>query len=235
MRTKLTAVLVACAALGAGIVASAQAAPISVAVYAFSTQDDVFAFHRVFGSACKRKWQGNQRLAIAVGANTNSCIFRSSVVADSSDARPDQGMVATTGVTGGSKKLRKKAFVGVGVRQSDNAGYFFRVLPTQRKWQYLRDPEGGAGLKLEAAGRGKFVKLGAKPNVISLRAFSYGGTTTSVVASVNGRTVVNTSDGAADQPSGRRTVVLAGAKGSGAATGVSGLFDDVNVQVPNPF
>ena len=235
MRTKLTALLIAAAALAAGAVQSVSAAPISVAVYAFSTQDDVFAFHKVFGDACKRKWQGNQMLAIGVGANTNSCIFRSSVLADSSDAKPDHGMVATTGVTGGGKKLMRKAFAGVGVRQSDNAGYFLRVLPNQRKWQYLRDPEGAGGLKLEASGSGKFVKLGAKPNTISIRAFAYGGPTTSVVASVNGRTVVNTTDSAADQPNGRRTVVLSGAKGTGPATGITGLFDDVQVQVPNPF
>ncbi len=234
MRRKLTALLLAAALLGAAV-AAAQAAPISVAVYTFTTQDDVFAFHRVFGAKCKRKWQDNQRLSIGVGPDTNSCIFRSSVVADSSDAKADQGMAATAAVTGGTPKLRRKAFAGVGVRQSDAAGYFLRVLPNLGKWQYLRDPEGGAGPKLEASGRGKFVKAGAKPNVISIRAFSYGGTTTSIVASVNGRAVVNTTDSAADQPAGRRTVVTAGAKGSGAATGITGLFDDVNVQVPNPF
>jgi hypothetical protein len=235
MRTKLTAAIVACALLAAGIAASLHAAPISVAVYAFSTQDDVSAFHKVFGSACKRKWQANQMLAIRVREKTNSCIFRSSVVADSSDPKPDLGMVATTGVTGGSKKLARKAFVGVGVRQSDSAGYFLRVLPNQAKWQFLRDPEGGAGPKVEASGAGKFVKARAKPNVISIRAFSRGGPTTSVIATVNGRTVVNTTDSGPDQPAGRRTVVLTGAKGSGAATGISGLFDNVNVQVPNPF
>ncbi len=235
MRTKLTAMLVACAALAAGVTASVQAAPISVAVYAFSTQDDVNAFHKVFGAACKRKWQGNQMLAIGVGENTNSCIFRSSVVADSSDAKPDHGMVATTGVMGGTKKLSQKAFAGVGVRQSENAGYFLRVLPNKGNWQYLRDPEGAAGAQIAASGSGKFVKAGAKPNTIAIRAFSFGGPTTSIVASVNGRTVVNTTDSAGDQPSGRRTVVLAGAKGTGPATGIRGLFDNVNVQVPNPF
>lgn len=235
MRTKLTALLLTSVALGASVVVAAQAAPIPVAVYTFSGQDDVSAFHRVFGAKCKRKWQGNQRLSIAVGPDTNSCIFRSSVVADSSAATPDQGMVATTAVTGGTPKLAKKAFAGIGVRQSDNAGYFLRVLPNSGKWQYLRDPEGGAGPKLEASGSGKFIKAGAKPNVLSIRDFSFGGTSTSVVAAVNGRTVVNTSDSAADQPAGRRTVVTSGAKGSGAATGIAGLFDDVTVQVPNPF
>jgi hypothetical protein len=120
------------------------------------------------------------------------------------------------------------------VRQSDNAGYVLRVLPNLRKWQYFRDSEGPAGPKLEASGTGKFVKLGGKPNMIAIRAFSYGGTTTSIIASVNGRTVVNATDSGADQPGGRRTVVTAGAKGSGAATGIMGLFDNVTVQVPNP-
>lgn len=234
MRTKLTALLVTAAAVVAGV-AAAQAAPIPVAVYTFQSQDDVSAFHKVFGEKCKRKWQNNERLSLNVREGTNSCVFRTSVLADSSDAKADQGMVATTGVSGGTRKLRRKGFAGVGVRQSDNAGYFLRVLPNLRKWQYLRDPEGAGGLKVEAAGKGKFIRLGAKPNVISIRAFSYGGTSTSVRASVNGRTVVNTTDAAADQPSGRRTVVTAGAKGSGAATGVMGLFDDVTVQVPNPF
>ena len=79
------------------------------------------------------------------------------------------------------------------------------------------------------------MKAGAKPNTIAIRAFSFGGPTTSIVATVNGRTVVNTTDSAGDQPDGRRTAVLAGAKGTGPATGIRGLFDNVNVQVPNPF
>ena len=222
------------AAVAAGAAAT-QAAPIPVAVYTFQTQDDVSAFHKVFGQRCKRKWQGNERLSVNVGRETNSCVFRSSVLADSSDAKADQGMVATTGVSGRTPKLRRKAFAGVGVRQSDNAGYVLRVLPNLRKWQYLRDPDGPGGPKLEAVGSGKFIRLGAKPNVIAIRAFSRGGTSTSIIASVNGRTVVNTTDSAADQPGGRRTVVTAGAKGSGAATGIMGLFDNVTVQVPNPF
>jgi hypothetical protein len=233
MRTKLTALLVTAAAVAAGV-AAAQAAPIPVAVYTFQTQDDVSAFHKVFGQKCKRKWQGNERLSVNVGRETNSCVFRTSVLADSSDTKPDHGMVATVGVRGGSAKLRRKAFAGVGVRQSDSAGYFLRVLPNLRKWQYLRDPEGAGGLKVEASGSGKFIRLGAKPNVIAIRAFSRGGTSTSIIASVNGRTVVNTTDSATDQAGGRRTVVTAGGKGSGAATGIVGLFDNVTVQVPNP-
>jgi hypothetical protein len=231
-KTKLTALLVACTALAAGAVA--HAAPIPVAVYTFQGQDDVNAFQKVFGDKCKRKWAGNQALSIRVREG-NSCVYRSSVVADSSDQYADQGMVATTTVGGGTKKLQGKSFVGVGVRRSDSAGYVFRILPNKHKWQYFRDPKGSAGPKLVTAGSGKFVKLGSKPNTIGIRAFSRGGTTTSVIATVNGHGVVSTTDSGPDQPDGRQTVVTTGAKGSGSAAGISGVFDNVTVQVPNPF
>jgi len=232
MRTKLTSLIVACAALAAGAVA--HAAPIPVAVYTFQGQDDVNAFQKVSGDKCKRKWAGNQAMSVAVRQG-NSCVYRSSVVADSSDQLADQGMVATTTVSGGSKKLQTKSFVGVGVRRSDSAGYVLRLLPNKHKWQYIRDPKGAAGPKLEAAGSGKFVKVGSKPNVIAIRAFSRGGTTTSVIATVNGRGVVSSTDSGADQPDGRQTVVTSGAKGSGSGAGITGVFDNVTVQVPNPF
>ena len=232
MRTKLTALIVACAALAAG--AAAHAAPIPVAVYTFQGQDDVSAFQKVFGDKCKRKWAGNQVMSIMVREG-NSCAYRSSVVADSSDQYADQGMVATTTVGGGSKKLQSKSFVGVGVRRSDNAAYVLRVLPNKHKWQYFRDPKGAAGSKLEASGSGKFIKVGSKPNTVAIRAFSRGGTTTSVVATVNGRGVVSATDSGPDQPDGRQTVVTSGAKGSGSGAGITGFFDNVTVQVPNPF
>jgi hypothetical protein len=233
MRTKLTALLITGAALAAGAVA--HAAPIPVATYTFQSQDDVNAFQKVSGTSCKRKWAGNQALGIGVGSNTNSCVYRSSVVADSSDQYADQGMTGTVTVGGGSVKLQKKSFVGVGVRRSDTAGYVLRVLPNAHKWQYFRDPKGAGGPKLEASGKGKFVKIGSKPNVVSFRAFSNGTTTTSLVGSVNGRGVVSTTDTGTDQPDGRQTVVTSGAKGSGAGTGITGIFDNVSVQVPNPF
>jgi hypothetical protein len=233
MRTKLTALIVACLALLIG--AGAQAAPIPVANYTFQAMGDVSAFHRVAGTNCKRKWAGNQALGLTVGNDTNFCMFRSSVIADSSATYADLGMVASTRVSGGNGKLQKKAFVGVVVRRSDTAGYILRVLPNAQKWQYFRDPAGADGQKLEASGSGKFIKGGRKANTVSLRAFANGGATTSVIGSVNGRGVVSTTDSAADQPDGRQTALTTGAKGSGAGTGIMGLFDNVIVQVPNPF
>jgi hypothetical protein len=233
MKTKLTALLVTGAALTAGAVA--QAAPIPVATYTFQSQDDVNAFQKVGGASCKRKWAGNKALGVGVGNNTSACTFRSSVVADSSDQYADLAMNGTVTVGGGSAKQQSKAFVGVAVRYSSSAGYTLRILPNAHKWQYLRDPKGADGPKLAASGSGKFIKVGSKPNVISIRAFSYGGTSTSVAGAVNGHSVVSTTDSGADQPDGRQSVVSAGVKGSGSGTGVLGVFDDVSVLVPNPF
>src|SRR3954464_7190053 len=106
MRTKLTALLITVAALAAG--AAAHAAPIPVASYTFQSQDDVNAFQKVSGGKCKRKWQGNQALGIGVGPSTNNCVFRSSVVADSSDQYADQGMVATAPSSGGAPQPQKE-------------------------------------------------------------------------------------------------------------------------------
>jgi hypothetical protein len=144
-------------------------------------------------------------------------------------------MTAGATVGGGTPKLQKKSFVGVGVRYSSTASYVLRVLPNAHKWQYFRDPKGADGPKLVSAGSGKFIRVGSKPNTLSLRAFSNGGTTTNVIGVVNGQAVVSTTDSGADQPDGRQSVVTAGAKGSGAGTGITGVFDNVSVLVPNPF
>jgi hypothetical protein len=234
MRTKITVLTVALGALVGGAVA--HGAPIPVAQYTFDQQGDVDAFQKLTGDACKRKLQTGGFMLIGVGNGTNSCVFRTSVVGDSSDAHSDQAVSAVVHLGKvASAKLQKKAYVGVGVRQSDTAGYELRVLPNSQKWQVFRDPAGNSEIAIVQAGSGKFIRAGAKPNTISIRAFSFGGASTSLVATVNGHMVASQTDSATDQPDGRRTIVSVGAKGTGAGTGISGIWDLVQVQVPNPF
>jgi hypothetical protein len=247
MRFKLTTLFAACGLLAGGAMA-AHAAPIPVAQYTFATQGDVAAFQSAGGGKCTRKWRDQMMLGVTLGAGTNACVLRTSVVADSSDVAPDQilSAVVTPG-PGGTAKLRSKAYQGVAVRQSDTAGYELRVLAGAQKWQVFRDPKGTAGPALLAAGSGKFIKTGAKKkqaegkkgggtaNNIALRAFDFGGTATNLVATINGRNVVSTTDSGMDQPDGRRNAITVGVKGTGAGTGIVGVFDDVTVQVPNPF
>jgi hypothetical protein len=207
--------------------------------------DDVNAFQKVTGTACKRKWANNQAMAIAVGDNTNSCDYRSSVVGDASTAHASQGMSAQASVSGGSTKQQKKSFVSVGVRHSDTAGYELRILPVAHKWQYFRDPQGSPPPALVTSGTyrpAKAPKTGKttttatpKADTITLQAFALDATTTSVTATVNGQSVVNTTDATTDQPDGKQTVVGTGVKGTGDGTGVRGTFDNVTVSVPSPF
>jgi len=235
MRTKLTALIAACGMLAA--VAAAQAAPIPVAQYTFASPGDVTAFQKAIPtSKCKKKWRDMMALGVILGPATNSCVMRTSVVADSSDVAPDQIVSAVVALgPGGTPKLQKKAYQGVAIRQSETAGYELRVLPMAQKWQVFRDPKGPGAAALLASGSGRFIKTGAKPNSIALRAFDFGGTETNLIASINGQSVVSQTDSGMDQPDGRRNAVTAGVKGTGAGTGIVGVFDDVTVMVPNPF
>ena len=159
MRAKLTALIALCAAL-ASLAAAAYAGPVTVALYAFASQGDVLAFQKVLGAKCEKKWRQQKSMQLAVGAGTNGCAFRSSVVADSSDVRADAEIAATASIGGATpKKLLKKAFVGVAARSSENAGYELRVRPAAQSWQLFRDPKGdGEGPTLFRSGKGKFIR-----------------------------------------------------------------------------
>ena len=180
MRTKLTALIVTGAALAAGAVA--HAAPIPVAIYTVPGPGRRERLpeglrRQVQAQVGRQSGDVDRRQARATRAPTAP---RWSPTRPTST--PIRGWSPPRPSAAGRKKLQTKSFVGVGVRRSDTAGYVLRVLPNKHKWQYLRDPKGAAGSKLEASGSGKFVKLGSKPNMIAIRAFSRGGTTTSVIA-----------------------------------------------------
>jgi hypothetical protein len=236
MRTKLTALTALAASLA--VAALAQAAPVPIAQYLYDNRADVAAFQKVRGAKCTKKWFRNAAMSIAVGPGTNNCAFRTNVVGDSSDVSPDQQLSADTMLLKSvPRKLQKKAYAGVAVRSSDNASYELRVRPVARKWQLFRDPKGaGEGPTLLAGGTGKFIRpvLG-KVNNLSLRAFDYGGANTQLLATVNGKVAYSATDSGNGQPDGRQTTLTSGVKGTGAGTGVTGVFDNVYVRVPNPF
>lgn len=234
MKRKLTA-LIALAATAIAA-AAAHAGPVTVAIYAFSTQADVLAFQKTLGAKCQKKWRQRKAMQVTVGAGTNACVFRTSVVADSSDVRADTQVDASAGIASNTPKaLQKKAYVGVGVRSSESSGYELRVRPGAQSWQLFRDPKGSQGPALFRSGKGKLIRGGFKVNDLSLRAFDGGTETTTLVAKINGKAVVSTTDTGNSQPDGRRSVVSAGIKGTGSASGLVGVFDNVAIKVPNPF
>jgi hypothetical protein len=232
MRLKLTAALsvLACAS----VAAVAQAGPVPVAVYSFQTAGDVTAFQKQSGRACTRKWQQQKAMAIGVGEGTMECVFDTSVVGDSTDPGSDMQITAAGSLAaGGDGKLRNRAFIGVAARSSATAGYELRVFPAARKWQVFRDPAGAAPATLVKAGQSKAIQT-KKPTAMMLRAFDFNTPTTTVVAKIGTQTLHTFTDAAADIPDGRRSALLVGVKGKGSGNGVTGVFDNVAIAVPNP-
>lgn len=232
MRLKLTAALAVLAC--ASVAAIAQAGPVPVAVYSFQAAGDVTAFMKQSGRACTRKWQQQKAMAIGIGEGTTECVFDTSVVGDSTDPGSDMQITAAGSLAGGGDgKVRNRAFVGVAARSSATAGYELRVFPAARKWQVFRDPAGTAPATLVKAGQSKAIQT-KKPTVMLLRAFDFNTPTTTIVAKIGTQTLHSFTDAAADIPDGRRSAVFVGVKGKGSGNGVTGIFDNVAIGVPNP-
>ena len=232
MRLKLTAAIAALAC--ACTAAVAQAGPVPIAVYSFQSGGDVAAFQKQVGKACQRKWHQQRAMSVAVGAGTTECVFDTSVVGDSTDPRSDLQMTASASLAGGGDgKLRNRAFVGIAVRSSATSGYELRVFPTAGKWQVFRDPAGAAPAALVRAGQSKAITA-KKPSALLLRAFDFNTPTSTIVARVGKQTLHTFTDAEADSPDGRRSAVFVGVKGKGSANGLTGIFDNVAIGVPNP-
>ena len=185
--------------MAAVVAATALAAPIPVAFYTFETQGDADAFSKGFGAKCKKKLvpgakteapaeddEGKKapaattgQMGLTVGPGTNHCTYPQlgRRVTPATSRPTPRWRAREPSARNTPDALQKKAFVAVGVRNSEEAGWEFRVLPGAQKWQLLRDPAGtSAGATIARAGKGSFVKGIGKPNALVLRTFD-GGTT----------------------------------------------------------
>ena len=232
MRIKLTAAIAVFACASAAAIA--QAGPVPVAVYSFQSGGDVAAFQKQMGKACRKKWHQDKAMSIGVGKKTQRCAFDTSVVGDSTDPGSDMEMTASAALGGGGgKKIRNKAYIAVAVRSDATTGYELRVRPVAQKWQLFRDPPGDPPPALFRAGENRAIKAN-RPTPMMLRAFDLNTPATTVIAKIGKKTLISFSDSSADQPNGRRSAVAVGIKGKGAATGITGIFDNVAIRVPSP-
>jgi hypothetical protein len=225
-------------ALGAAI---AYAAPVTVALYQFSQRGDAASFAKVGGGKCQKKVTRNEKMGITLKERTNRCVFRTSVIADSTDPAPDQELAASVGIGKSTPgKLRKKAYVAVAVRANETSGYELRAFPGGGKWQLWRDSAGAGEAQLLSQGNAKFAtsranRKSSRGTPILIRAFDSGGTNPHIFARVGGKPVYSQLDIAADPPDGKRTQIATGAKGTAPGPGILGIFDNVAVRVPNPL
>ena len=234
MKRKTTLAIALIAALiGA---TAAFAGPVNVAKYQFKSKGEVLAFVKASSGNCAKKWRSDQTMSIKAEGATKMCAYRSGVLGDATDAAPDQEVAAQAALLGSTpEKKRSRIYVGAGVRFSNNAGYQFRVYPTRKAWQLVKDAKGSAGATVLANGTSKEIipKIGAV-NYILIRAFDLGQPETTIKVGVNGKFLHTYVDSTSTQADGRKTVVMVGAKSGNAGDAVA-RFDRVSIRVPFPF
>lgn len=234
MRRKTTlAIAVTASLIGA---TAAFAGPVNVAKYQFKSKSEVLNFVKASSGSCAKKWRKDQTMSVKAEGATKMCAYRSGVIGDATDAAPDQEVAAQAALLASTPaKKRDRIYVGVGVRFSNNAGYQFRVFPTRRTWQLVRDAKGSAGATVLASGNSNEIvpKIGAV-NYILIRAFDMGQPETTIRVGVNGKFLRTYVDSTSSQADGRKTVVMVGAKSGNAGDAVA-RFDRVSIRVPFPF
>lgn len=237
MRNRLTATIAALAVAGALGAAAALAGPVTIAFFGFQNATEVESYKKVEGKNCARYWRKRKTLGVNVGAETNNCGYRSSVIGDSSGSGADFEVAADVNLAAKTpKRKRKKVYMAISTRSSNVSGYTLRLYPAARQWQLIRDPAGGGGPKVMAQGKGRFIRLGvAKRNRITLRAFGYNTGRPYVRALVNKKVVFARRDTAPKPPTGRRVELRVGGRGKSFATGAVAAFDNVVIRVPDPF
>lgn len=220
-----------------GTASAASAALVTIAIFPFNDATELASFTKVDGTACAKKLRAKKALGINLGEGATRCVFRTSVVADSSDSSPSQDLQASAGYEAKTpKNLRAKLYVSVLVRASATSGYELRVSPAKQRWMVIRDPEGPAPAATLQAGVLKAIKPGpAKLAKLRLRATATGDSV-ALIASINGATVYSGTESiAAGAPAGKFMEIGIGNKTGAAGTGMLGTFDDITVRIPGPF
>lgn len=237
MRRKLTATICALAvALSGAAVANAQGV-IPIAIFPFNDATEMGSFAQIEGDKCTQKFRKIKAMGVNVGEGTSTCLYRTSVVADSSDTSPTQDLQAGAGYEAKTpKNLQGKLFLSVLVRAGPTSGYELRVSPLKQRWIMTRDPEGPTPESTLKAGTAKFIRpKPGKLNQLRLRATG-SGDAVQLLASINGKTVFGGADsGTEGAPAGRFMAVGVGNKTGAPGAGMLGTFDDVTVRIPSPF
>ncbi len=177
------------------------------------------------GKQCKKAHEAGERFATSAEGGPKECIYRSPVQGDGSG--PDQEVEAKVKLNKAtSSKIRKRVYLGVGVRAAKRAGYQLRIYPQRQKWE-LHRTGGGDGFPVQGK-LGKIKKAG-KSNELRLRAFG-----NKVSAWVNGDRVVKAmvDRDAAEVDGQLTTLLIASTKKTGKRA--KGSFDDYVVKVADP-
>jgi hypothetical protein len=186
---------------------------------------------KLAGRSCARGGS-EHALKVTVGKRTDECAYRTPVVGRDLEVLSTERLLSGT-----PKKLQHRAFLALELRAGGGARYQLAVYPVQRKVQLRKVTADGSVEYLAIAKNEAAVQGINKANALRLRATNVRSGpekgTCEVRGFLGGKLVVEATDDAAGELSGRASAVAVGA--SGSASGAVASFDDVVVRVPSPF
>jgi hypothetical protein len=230
MRARLTTTLLAC--LAAGLLACSTAGAGMVGIYrnGMETLSQRSQLIKLTGRSCSRAGVGGA-LRITLGKRTDSCAFRSPVVGRDLEIAATERLLSTTPMP-----LQHAAYLGLELRAGGGAKYRLLVFPLQRKVQLVK----------VTAERTKYLAIEKNvsavggvdmANKLRLRAVNVTSGEeqgqAQLVGYVGGEAVVEATDAAAGELSGRFSAVVVGA--TKAANELAASVDDLVIRVPSPY
>lgn len=219
---------IALAALGSVAMVATAVAAIPVYSNSMTTNGQRSQLVKLGKGHCGRSGKA-ERLKVRIGKKTSECQLRTPVVGAELDIK-----VTARLLSGTPDSIRKRVFVGAGVRVGGNGGYQLAIFPQKGTFQLRRDAPPSGTRTLLSHGESKAIKDINQPNKVRLQGFSGGGDL-KLVAFVNGKKVgsaTETADAAA-KLSGRYSTISVGS--NKGAKGAAASFDDLTIAVPDPF
>jgi TRAP-type C4-dicarboxylate transport system permease small subunit len=220
---RLKAVIFACVLVLAALAGLAWA---SVRIYDndFSRRSDVKALD-LSGKGCEADLRGNKgQLGVRTAEGGSRCRLRLPVQGDA--ARPDHIIEAQSKLLPSTdRKVRKRVYVALTVREGGGGFYELRVYPERREYRLVRKP-GAEGFPVSA--KDNAIGETAEKNRLTLRALG-----NEVSAKVGKVGVSPVTDPAPNDLSGTKLSLVLGQEG-GSKEGAAVWFSDLQVKVPNP-
>ncbi len=230
MRIRFAAIFLAAGLIAAVAAASVGAAMIGIYRNGMETTAQRAQLPKLTGSSCTRGGSEGA-LRVAIGEKTDACTYRTPVVGRDLEISATERLLSGTPTA-----TQNKAYLGLELRAGGGPKYQLLVFPLQRKAQLIR--VAGPGPEYLAIEKNLKSVMGVnKANGLKLRAINVRSGpergTAKLFGYVGGELVVEASDPASSELTGRFSSVAIGATKN--ANGVIGSVDDVVIRVPSPF
>jgi hypothetical protein len=231
MKLRFTAASVVVFAAFLGIAAGASALMVGIYRNSMETTSQRGQLVKLSGRSCLRGGSSHA-LRIEVGKRTKECSYRTPVIGRDLEIAATERLLSGTPAS-----LQHKVFLGLELRAGGGAQYQLAVYPLQRKVQLRKNLSGGGVEYLAIEKDVAAVKGINKANELRLSAINVTSGPEKGQAHlrgyVGGKLVVEATDSAAGELSGRAAAVSVGSAKSSVGTIAS--VDDVVIRVPGPF